>query len=657
MEPGAATGPGRAAARELLPVLVAALLAWPGLFLGYVWDDFLFLKQVPIRSLRDLLPDPSAPFYRPVSRQLYFTLLAAAGPAGAIVGHLVNLLLLAAVVLLLARLAARLAGPPAGTVAGLAFAALGVAPFLVAWVSGAQDLLAMLFLLAALHLELSGRSAAAWVAAALAVLSKETAALALPALALLPWVLGRGRGPLARAAIRYGAIAALWAVVHSGVHHLASSGSLVPGEFGYDGLRHPGHWLPFAGRYLLTLLNVPISRPAAVAAPRLLAAIPALALAALALLAWRPAVESAARPSRPRTGRVLLFCALLALPALLASAMIIRACVPYYAAFPALGTSIALGLLLGPRHAAVRVAFLAAFLAAGVWARGAPLPEDFRSEDNLRATSDALRRVEAGLRTLHPGFPPRSRLLIAVNNPNTRRVYFHVYYYQAPRIWYQDRTLRSMRPDWREAGAGPEYLLFVEPDFSVREVDRATLAVRPEGAAWDRASYRIALRLYARGLAATGDAATGAALLLRAPEPDPEEREVNGRLAAMLRLYAGDRADAAAILQGLPPIPRETALACVTTALENPPGAGRWDEPALEAFGLSPGDPDVCRSLIQNFTWGEREEPARRFAERLLRLRPGDPDGIAALRYAEGMRPLNPFTMPRPEDSPPGPAR
>ncbi len=136
-----------------------------------------------------------------------------------------------------------------------------------------------------------------------------------------------------------------------------------------------------------------------------------------------------------------------------------------------------------------------------------------------------------------------------------------------------------------------------------------------------------------------------------------EEREVNGRLAAMLWLRAGEPARAAAILRALPAMPRETAFACVTTVLENPPGGGAWDDPALEAFGLPPDDPDVCRVLIQNFTWGERPEPARRFAERLLRLRPGDPDGAAALRYVAGMRPLNPFTMPRPDDPPVAPAR
>ena len=220
-----------AGARAVLRVLAACLpfvaatfiLHLGSLHAPFYGDDLAFLDQVRGRSLPAALlsPDPLGNYFRPVSRQLHFWLLGHASGESPLVFHLASWGLWAVVVALLLDLLRRLAGARAAVV-GAAFLALHYAadvPLL--WASDSQDLLAVAGVLAALRLHLAGRRGWAALALALALLSKETVALA-PAIAVVldrradePW-----RAPLRRAwplGLTVVAWLALWLAVAAGL--------------------------------------------------------------------------------------------------------------------------------------------------------------------------------------------------------------------------------------------------------------------------------------------------------------------------------------------------------------------------------------------------------------------------------------------------------
>src|SRR3989442_13931067 len=123
-----------------LPAAVAAILSIPVLGFTYLWDDYNFLTNAMFYQIHDWFPDPVDPFYRPISRGVYFTLLDLAGRNGAAVGHFLNLFFLLAIIFLLGSFTARIAGRKAGILSALLFAGLGAAPALVGWVCCDQDL-------------------------------------------------------------------------------------------------------------------------------------------------------------------------------------------------------------------------------------------------------------------------------------------------------------------------------------------------------------------------------------------------------------------------------------------------------------------------------------------------------------------------------------
>ena len=632
----------------LVPALAAVVLSLPLFRYGFLWDDYIFLNDALAGNTRAWFPDPSDSFYRPLPRGLWFGLLAAAGPRGAALAHAGNGLFLIGVVSLLSGLALRLAGPRAGLAAGALFAGFSAIPFLVGWASGCQDLLALLFLLAAAHLELSRRSAWALLCAALALLSKETAAIAFPALALVPWLLRNERKRASTAALRYGVLLAAWIVVHPGLHVLILRGFRA-GATGYVGLTEPAEWLPALIRYGAVLLNWPVTGiatpwPGRAGAPLALAA--ALLAAGLIGVPATPPQRSGAVPR----GRTLLFSALLALPPILPAVTLLEAWAPYYVVFAAMGLALAAGVLLRRVPRALLAVLLGLYLSMGVWSRGADLGALGPCERWLEDADTSLRRVREGLDRLLPRVPPRSRLLAAVYVPTSRRVSIHLYFYQALRIWRHDPTLVTVRPDWRPPGDGPVFLLGVAPDLSVFTVDPGTFRVRAHGVPPDSIYVRLTLRYEARGLALDGLTDRGAGLLRSIPGGDPTERSIDLRTAAVLLAADGRRDQAIELVRSAPPIPRERAITEVTSLLMDAPGGSRWDDPALLAFDLAPEDVEVCRALTQNFVWGRRPTVARRFAERLGRLRPGAADAAAALEYIARMKKPDAFAHPAPPD-------
>src|SRR5437773_1294051 len=145
--------------------------------------------------------------------------------------------------------------PSSRPFSGFVFASLGALPILVGWVSGVQDLIAMAFILGALNLQLSNRTGLACALFALALLSKETAIAALPALVGLDWFLGRKPYGVLRRSVAYGAVAICWAILHPGIRILIQR-KFSSGGAGYVGLDNPERWTALWNG-LLTMLNVP----------------------------------------------------------------------------------------------------------------------------------------------------------------------------------------------------------------------------------------------------------------------------------------------------------------------------------------------------------------------------------------------------------------
>jgi hypothetical protein len=182
---------------------VLAAAAWlhtPALRLPFFADDYLFLDQVRSRSLIATLlaPDPIGNFFRPVGRQIHFWWLSHASGESPFAFHLANLVLFLGILVLLHALARRNAGPRAALIATGIAALHYAADVPVRWASGAQDLLAVAFALAAMLFHVTGRALLAGVLLVFALLSKETVALT-PAIAVL---LARAGGEPWRAAVR-----------------------------------------------------------------------------------------------------------------------------------------------------------------------------------------------------------------------------------------------------------------------------------------------------------------------------------------------------------------------------------------------------------------------------------------------------------------------
>jgi len=161
----------------LLLVLAGTIVLYlPALRTGFFADDYLFLDQVRGRSLLEALraPDPLSNFFRPVSRQLYFWVIAGLtheSPVAFRVGNLATIALLWALV-------RRLASDRAAMFAAAFLALHYAADIPVRWACGSQELLAVAGALAAILLHVSGRRMAAGVAMLLAALSKEVVLLA-----------------------------------------------------------------------------------------------------------------------------------------------------------------------------------------------------------------------------------------------------------------------------------------------------------------------------------------------------------------------------------------------------------------------------------------------------------------------------------------------
>ena len=634
------------------PSLVAVLLSLPGFGFPYLFDDFDFLGRVQVFRLAKLLPDPTVIFWRPLSREIYFGFLYALGRSGPLVGHALNALLLATAVYLLVEIGTSLGGRKVGLSAGFALAAFAQSPLLVAWLSGAQDLLVVVFLLAAIRLRLARRWGPSAAAFTLALLSKETAFALIPLLALLDWLRREAPYRIPRGLLLYGGIGLLWAAVHPGVHALIAGGLLnTPG--GYVGLENPQRAASIA-KSLVTLANLPVSgfaTPVAGAPWALIAG--ALAIVAVA---WNrevgraeagpasPAVpvgaESTAAPAfATACDATVPVGAALALLPLALTLTFVRGWTPYYMVVPFLGIALLVGWLaarLAP-HAAVM--FLAAFVVLGGWTQNLIVDPGLPTLRNLEPASAALTKVEAGFRALRPAMPPGENLLVSVQSTGAASVYVHLYLFQSLRVWYRDATLATHRPDFPIESGRPHLLVWVDPNFGVHEIDLESFTARPVGDEDAFEAYKKTLRYYARGLAAGGDDLKAGLILVRIPEEDPVIRGIDARTAAMFFLYRGHAQEAQMILERLPDLPEAARLAGMGAVLTSSPPEVHLDDDAFTAFELDPGDERIVLALGRRFAADDRRDLAARFGTRLLLL---DPNNAEAQRWVDDLKNLPP---------------
>ena len=608
-----------AQARRIIPPILALLLALPCLQLGFAWDDFDFLARAQRFTLADLAPNPNLLFYRPLSREGFFRYVALLGPNRALLAHLTSAALLAAAVYLLVLLTEKSIGKRAGFVAGLMLASLGAAPTLVAWTSGIQDLLAMLFVLIALLLRLRGSTVGSAVAFAAALLSKETSVAALPAVILVTHLLkGRPFRLVDSAPIL--AVTAAWAALHPGLRILASRGFL-GGPQGYVGVDNAGSTLSL-GRSVLTLLNLPTAF-AGITACHMLLGVLLGAVTAFALSRFRDDPEAATEQGAGPTVRVLSFSALLGIPPLLLTTALVKHWAPYYSCLPALGFTVGLAAQVGTMKRPWWTLGLATYLGLGVIWRAVPIESGIISESHLYQVHESLRQVEQRFKQLHTRLPPNAIAYVSVGAVGPGSVYAHIHRFQALRVWYWDPTLVTLKPEEHRRGS-TEFLFRITRDLRVVEVQPEEHRYRSPGARVPYGEYQRTVRAYARGLATSGEVPRAVDILLRMPEGDSLAAIYDRRMAAMLLLADGRSESAQQILDRTPFMPREMALAALGRMLTATDLKSFDVSFALIAFGFRTGDREALHSLMHSLFEGRYFAQANALADRLLELDPSD---------------------------------
>src|SRR5262245_61072945 len=191
-----ATLAGRPWVAPALWLVMFALVGADTFRVGFFADDFHMLDVARRMPLGDLLTGRYGiyPWYRPLSRELYFLLIAHAGALEHIVARLVSLAAVALATWQMREIARVMCTPREGTIAMLLFLGYATTRFLAAWSSGFQDLLALALMVTAVREQVRGRALAAAGWAILATFAKETGALVFPLLAAHTLLLGEASG-------------------------------------------------------------------------------------------------------------------------------------------------------------------------------------------------------------------------------------------------------------------------------------------------------------------------------------------------------------------------------------------------------------------------------------------------------------------------------
>lgn len=657
-KPGTGKGPSsRRSARwaGYLPALVAVVLALPCLSIRYLWDDFDLVQQASQLSLRALLPDPSVVFYRPISRVIFFWPIAKLGPQGWIGAHVFGFGLLIGAVMLTQRLVARLHGARAGFYAGLLAACMGAVPMLVGWVSAAQDLLAIFFVLLALHAQLSGRWMLATLLAVLGVLCKETAVILMPIVASARWFGGQKPYLLRRSWLAHAAPVIGWAVVHPGIRALVSRG-FSSGEAGYIGVHASGPWLSIRNS-LLCMLNLPLPG-GALEWPAWATLSWVLVLVLMAIAWWLRLIPTSERRStnleNSQYRSVALSMLLILLP-IVATALLVRNWNPYYACFAVPGMALFLGPVLARADQALGHLALVVFTSLGVLSRGAVVDPSMTVERNFREASGTLTRLEANLKLAVPSPEPNSTLYVGCDASERSGIPQHLYRFQSPRTWYGDNSLKTRDPDQRTGGPGPEYLVWVSASERVALLGRRGAVDQALPAGEDPGGVQRVARRYAIGFAQSGEYERAAEILRGVPYPADYPEDFNRRIARALLDAGGYSARAAALRDSMRVLDSDTgAMLAIAALLEMPLGGGGHVANVLQAFDVPLDNEQTLRRLMRWFSGRGYLSMGSSIGTILLRIRPGDEEALAVDREYRSRPQKEKIVTPTDETARPG---
>ena len=467
----------------LCGILAATVvLHWRALGAPFFTDDYLFLEQVRGQSLGQALssPDPLGNFLRPVSRQLYFWLVAHLGGERPAVFHGVNLALFLALIAVLFHFTRKLAGTGIATFAAAFVAFHYAADVPLVWVSGSQDLLAALAAVTAIHLHRNGLRA--WSAAALGVglLSKEHVVV-VPLIAVLaespP---GRAWRPAAMRAWPLFLVTAVWAAVWlataSGRPAAAAAMHADPSA------------VPAALWHLLQVSGGLEAGPLRIAGARW--GIIAITLAMAAIAVWLAAPRGRSKddrtPSDPSMppGRALAFGAAWAVLGALPIAAVAPIWSAYFYLFALCGTAIALGGLVQRWPPWARVGAIVALGIGSVHGRqlqgfatgtSAWSGQSHVNAFYLRRAMGTSARFVREMKAARPSLPPRSTVFFADLPPS---VGLQTADGPVLRFAYGDRTLRSyyLTEFTRDMSTrGPLFFFAVEDDALRDHTDDPTM--------------------------------------------------------------------------------------------------------------------------------------------------------------------------------------
>jgi len=473
---------------------------------GFINDDYLFLESFRRHGLGSIFePAGLANYFRPLSRELWFGglgLLTGGDPLGF---HAVQLLLFVGALVLLADLLAVAAPPgdrwvtPAALLGILFYAVLPFQHVNLAWISCAQDLLALNGVLGAFALHRRGRWRWALVAYGLACLAKESA-LPFPG-AIFLWEWWVGRRPPRRAfaqALPYTVALVPWAAGELALRAHSASAA----RFAFGGTELAATFTHLV-QALAGVENAPgWLRSWTEARPSVVAFV-LVAAAAIWLPERSPATESEPAPAAP-AGRLALFAAgwmvLFALPVW----PVVYFWSSYYFTIAAAGGALLVTLAARPISRWTWVLAAGVLLwwhAAGVAAPAFGVAEDpwigtshftpfyldraaKLSGDMRAALTRLLPRVPRGSRFFFATLPPWAGFQLG-NGPSIRQLYkddsLESYFYSQ----FSDSTA-DRAPNyflyWNGAGFEPLYPNAAEPYFRVG-MDLLLLG-RPAGAVW-----------------------------------------------------------------------------------------------------------------------------------------------------------------------------
>ena len=400
-------------------------------------DDYIFLDKTRAASFGSLWAPKALAFhwYRPWSRELHYWTLQKIFGAHEGAFHVVSLILALAAMIVFFAFARRLAGSRVAAIAVAGWASLAAWAVPIVWVAGVQDLWMLLFAFLCLGAVAMERTWLAGGAFALALLSKESAAV-LPGIALAYELLvpRRSFSESFRRTLPLWIVLVAWAAFHpllGGRLWMPLEGQIPPAP--RASLEN------VLGRTLLLPWNLDgWPRPEdGWSRPFLLGAAGALLLGLLVVLGLRARRETRAEaPWNPRG--LAIFGGVWALLGLGPLFMPGLGWHNYYALLGAAGAWLAAAVLLA-RMPAVAIAMIAALvlLRAG---RATTPSLDWGSEWYQRRAASFIGVMRADLMRSEPTVPPYSRLFF-IRVPSY--VGFLAGDGPALRVWYGDSTLRA----------------------------------------------------------------------------------------------------------------------------------------------------------------------------------------------------------------------